>query len=304
MLRIALFIVALVAGGGAAWIVVSMRSDPAPVATIIQPETPVAMQDVLVTSADLGLGQTLTKESMRWQSWPESAVIEGYIVRSTQPDAMETLANSFVSGRMSSGEPVRDDKLVRANAGFLSTMLPSGKRAIAVRIAADSSAGGFILPNDRVDVLLTIGAAGKSEYSTRTILRNVPVLAIDQTVDDRTNNEKSKGRPVVIGKTATLELDPSQVEILISSQATGGISLALRSAADIAERPPLTHLQSSQSVRRFRIGSIEVIELVTFKKSVEISGSKKILGPAWAPGQVTPNDLQQAQQQSSGGALQ
>ena len=70
MLRIALLIVALVAGGGAAWVVVSMRGDPAPVATIIQPATPVAMQDVLVTSADLGLGQALTKESMRWQSWP------------------------------------------------------------------------------------------------------------------------------------------------------------------------------------------------------------------------------------------
>ena len=304
MLRIALLIVALVAGGGAAWVVVSMRGDPAPVATIIQPATPVAMQDVLVTSADLGLGQALTKESMRWQSWPESAVIDGYILRSARPDAVETLANSIVRGRMSSGEPIRDDKLVPTNAGFLATMLPPGKRAVAVRIAVDSSAGGFVLPNDRVDVLLTIGTPGKSEFATRTILRNVPVLAIDQTVDERIKNEKSKGSSVVVGKTATLELDPSQVEILITSQATGGISLALRSAADIAEKPPLTRLQSSQSVRRFRIGSVEIVELVSSKRSVEISGPKRILGPAWAPGQVTTNDLQHAQQQPSGGALQ
>jgi pilus assembly protein CpaB len=182
-------------------------------------------------------------------------------------------------------------------------MLPSGKRAVAVRISADSSAGGFILPNDRVDVLLTTGTPGKSENFTRTILRNVPVLAIDQAIDDQTKNEK-RGNPVVIGKTATLELDPSQVEILIASQATGGISLALRSVADIAETPPPTHLQNSQSVRRFRIGSIDVVEVVTAKKSVELAGSRKILGPAWAPGQVTPNNQQQAQQQSPGGGVQ
>jgi pilus assembly protein CpaB len=179
-----------------------------------------------------------------------------------------------------------------------------GKRAVAVRISAENSVGGFVLPNDRVDVLLTIAPSGKSEHFTRTILRNVPVLAIDQTVDDRINNEKSRGNAVVIGKTATLELDPSQVEILVSSEATGTISLALRSAADIAERPPLTHLPNRKSVRRVKIGSIEIVELVPSEGAAEIVGPRKILGPAWAPGQVEPNDLQRTQQNSSGVALQ
>ena len=168
MLRIALLIVALAAGGAAAWVAFNMGGEPVPGATITEPATPVALQDVLVAAVDLGLGQTLTKDNMRWQSWPESALTPGYIVRSARPNALETLANSLVRGRMSAGEPIRTENLVPANAGFLSTLLPPGKRAVAVRISAESSAGGFVLPNDRVDVLLTVASAGKGEHSTST----------------------------------------------------------------------------------------------------------------------------------------
>jgi pilus assembly protein CpaB len=306
VLRIALLIVALVAGGSAAWIVFNKMGEPAAVATIVQPATPVAMQEVLVASTDLGLGQMLTKKNVRWQPWPQSAVIQGYIVQSARPDAIETFTNSFVRSRISSGEPIRDEKLAPTNAGFLSTLLPSGKRAVAVRVSAESAAGGFILPNDRVDVLLTIATSGTSEHITRTILKNVPVLAVDQTVDEKTKNDKSsdksKENAVVLGKTATLELEPSQVEVLISGEATGTISLALRSAADIAERPPLTSLQSSQSVRRYKIGTIDVVEMVVSKRSVEITEPRKILGPSWATERAAPNDPQQAQRNTVGSA--
>jgi pilus assembly protein CpaB len=291
MLRIAILIAALAAGGGAAWMALALRGEPA-VATIAKPATPVPVQDVLVASADLGLGQALTKENMRWQSWPESALNPAYISRSARPDALETqpkgLVGSFVRSRMTSGEPIRDENLVPLNAGFLSAMLPSGKRAVAVPISAQNTAGGFILPNDRVDVILTV-AQEKSEPVSRTILRNVPVLAIDQTVDERSKNENGKAKAAVVGKTATLELDPSQVEILTAGERQGTLSLALRSAADNGEGPILTR---SQTVKFFKVGGIEVVDITAPERSVKLAASKKPLGPAWVPGQVMPSEPQ------------
>jgi pilus assembly protein CpaB len=119
---------------------------------------------------------------------------------------------------------------------------------MAVRISAESTAGGFILPNDRVDVLHSDGRSPVSH----TILSNVRVLAIDQVVDD-TKNENSKAN--VIGKTATLELDPSQAEILTAAQAGGTLSLSLRSAADNEDY----HLSNRQAVRIIRAGHSEIL---------------------------------------------
>lgn len=315
MLRIALLIAALAAGGGAAWMALSLRGEPT-VASIVEPATPVPVHDVLVASADLGLGQRLTKDNMRWQSWPESALSPTYISRSARPDVLETLAGSLVRSRITSGEPIRDENLAPLNAGFLSAMLPSGKRAAAVRISAQNSAGGFILPNDRVDVILTVGQQGQSEHSSpipsRTILRNVPVLAIDQTVDERSKDDNAKAKAVVIGKTATLELDPSQVEILAAAEAQGTLSLALRSAADNGEGPPLTaadngkgppltSLQRFQTVKFHKVGRVEVVDITTSERSVELP--KKPSGVAGAPEQVMPSQPQQTQQNSSGVVL-
>ena len=263
MFRVVFFIVALAAGGAAAWLALAMRAEPE-IATVLQTAPPAPMQDVLVAAADLGQGQALTKENMRWQSWPESALNPAYISRSARPDALLTLAGSIVRSRMITGEPIRDEKLVPLNAGFLSAMLPSGKRAVAVRISAENTAGGFILPNDRVDVLQTVAQQAQSEvqkqHVSRTILRNVPVLAIDQSVDESSKDEKGKAKAVFVGKTATLELDPLQAEILTAAEATGTLSLALRSAADNGEVPTATRQQSSRSVHVIRAGRVEIVK--------------------------------------------
>jgi len=221
MFRFIILIVALVAGGGAAWIAWSMRGEsPAP--AVVQVSPAVATLDVLVAEIDLAQGQTITKESVRWQAWPESA-----------------------------GEPIREEKLGPVNGGLLSSMLPSGKRAVAVRVTAENTAGGFILPNDRVDVLHTVGSHDKPEglkdFTTRTILTNITVLAIDQTLDEKNKDEKSKAKPAAVGKTATLELDPRQAEMLTAAEAAGTLSLALRSTADNGEatRPPLPFVSLS-----------------------------------------------------------
>jgi pilus assembly protein CpaB len=119
-----------------------------------------------------------------------------------------------------------------------------------VRISAESTAGGFILPNDRVDVL---HSDGKSSVS-HTILSNVRVLAIDQVVDDTSKKNDTKSANVV-GKTATLELDPSQAEILNAAQSAGTLSLSLRSAAD---NDDYRH-DNKQAVRIIRAGRSEVL---------------------------------------------
>jgi pilus assembly protein CpaB len=267
MLRLALLIVALSAGGGAAWVALAMQSDPA-IATITHPE-PVVMPEVLVASSDLAQGQALSKENIRWQSWPESAVSSAYITRSARRDAVETLSGSIVRSRIIAGEPLREEKLAPLNAGFLSAFLPAGKRAMAIRISAESTAGGFILPNDRVDVLHTAADQGQSDgpkqHVSRTILKNISVLAIDQSVDERAKDEKSKGekntpKAVVVGKTATLELNLQQAEVLAAAEATGTLSLVLRSAADNGESVP--EQQNRQTVRIIRNGHIDVVEFV------------------------------------------
>lgn len=243
MFRFIILFVALAAGGGAAWIAFSIRGEP--VAPVAIQETPAAAtRDVLVASTDLTQGQTLTKESVRWQSWPESAAQQTYIDRSARPDAIASLVGAVVRSKMIAGEPIRDDKLGLLNPSLLSSMLPSGKRAVAVRITAETTAGGFILPNDRVDVLHTLGSLdkpeGQKDYTTRTILSNITVLAIDQTLDEQTKDkdEKSKAKSAAVGKTATLELDPRQAELLTAAEAAGALSLALRSTADNAEVAP------------------------------------------------------------------
>jgi pilus assembly protein CpaB len=272
MFRVVFLTVALAAGGAAGWLAFAMR--PAPAVATVVPVAPAApTQYVLVASVDLGRGQALTRENLRWQSWPDGALNPAYISRAARPDALETLAGSIVRSRVTAGEPVRDQMLVPLNAGFLSATLPPGKRAVAVRISPENTAGGFILPDDRVDVISTVALDGQGEgekqHVSRTILRNIPVLAIDQTLDEKVKDEKAKdekakdekGRPraVVVGRTATLEVDPLQAEILAAGEATGTLSLALRSAADNnSEVQPVSLRRSSPQVQVLRGGRTDV----------------------------------------------
>jgi pilus assembly protein CpaB len=121
----------------------------------------------------------------------------------------------------------------------MAAILPTGMRAISTQISPETGAGGFILPNDHVDVILTRrerdadkGASGGDSHSSETILTNVRVLAIDQNVQEK------DGQKVVVGKTATLELTPAQTETLALSQQLGSLSLALRSITDATGDAP------------------------------------------------------------------
>ncbi|MGV7218791.1 Flp pilus assembly protein CpaB [Bradyrhizobium sp. UFLA05-112] len=229
--RIVVLIIALGAGGIAAYLASSYDNRPAPAAAPVAVQLPTV--EVLVAKSDIGLGQTVKQEDLQWQTWPASAASGSFIHREDRPDAVSQIAGSIARTPLMQGEPIREQKLVKADgSGFMAAILPSGMRAISTEISAETGAGGFILPNDRVDVLLTrrdrnAGANGGADVvSTEIILSNIRVLAIDQAPKEK------DGQNSVVGKTVTLELKPEQAETLARSRQTGQLTLALRSIAD------------------------------------------------------------------------
>lgn len=189
----------------------------------------VEMAEVLVASRDLQMGDRLAEGSIVWREWPKSNVAVSMITRDKKANAKEELTLARARLAIFEGEPIVDKKLVLpGSGGFMSAILPQGMRAISVAISARSSAGGFILPNDRVDVILTQKLPNKTVVS-ETVLTNVRVLAINQTFRQ---DETGETVTVAEGKTATLELEPQQAEIVSSVESKGELSLSLRSIAE------------------------------------------------------------------------
>jgi len=194
----------------------------------------VPMVDVLVASKDLAMGEKLIESTINWREWPKAGVSEAMITKDAVPDALEKYKQARARLPIFNGEPIVDRKLViPGQSGFMSSILPKGMRAISVAISERSAAGGFILPNDRVDVILTRKvdevANGPKVVKSETVLSNVRVLAINQTYRQETNEDKVT---VTEGKTATLELDPQQTEVITMVESAGELSLALRSIAE------------------------------------------------------------------------
>jgi pilus assembly protein CpaB len=229
--RIVVLTIALSAGGVAAYLASGYdRKSP--------PAEPAAAQlqavDVLVASSDIGLGQTVTAENLQWQSWPATTASNNFIRRNDRPDATSQIAGSIARAPILAGEPIREPKLVKANgSGFMAAILPTGMRAVSTEISPETGAGGFILPNDRVDVILSkreknADSPGSPDVIvSEIILANIRVLAIDQAPKEK------DGQNAVVGKTVTLELRPEQAETLVRSRQSGTMSLALRSIADV-----------------------------------------------------------------------
>ena len=251
--RIVVLTIALGAGGVAAYLASGSDNKPLPAEPTAQLQT----VDVLVARADIGLGQSVKPEDMQWQSWPAATASNTFIRRGERPDATTQVAGSIARAPFIAGEPIREQKLVRADgAGFMAAILPTGMRAVSTEISPETGAGGFILPNDRVDVILS-----KREKNIRTgapdvivseiILPNIRVLAIDQAPKEK------DGQNAVVGKTVTLELKPEQAETLARARQSGTLSLALRSIADVnmvENRTDDQALKRGESVNVVRYG--------------------------------------------------
>ena len=230
--RLAVLGVAVAAGGIAAYLASGGKPAAPPPPQVAAPP-PMETVEVLVSKVDLNRGDVIGEQDVGWQTWPAAAANPSFIKKANRPDAMKDFVGAIVRVAMVAGDPIRDPYVVMAKgSGFLAAVLPKGMRAVSVDISPDSGAGGFILPDDRVDVLVTRRdraaekATGVEKFTSDTILRNARVLAIDQAIDEKA------GTKTVIGKTATLELTEQQAETLQLSKQLGTISLTLRSILD------------------------------------------------------------------------
>ena len=189
--------------------------------------------EVLVAKADLQRGQVIEAPQIGWQAWPKTAANAKFITRAARPNATQQFVNAIVRVPVAAGQPIYDPMVVFAKgSGFMAAILPKGMRAIAMDVSPDSAAGGFILPEDHVDVLLTRHdkaaekASGGDKIVSDTILRNIRVLAVDQAVEEKS------GTKVAVAKTVTLQVAPSQSEVLAQARMQGTLSLVLRSLTD------------------------------------------------------------------------
>ncbi len=224
--RVVVLGIAVMAAGGAIIMVrAGTGANKAPKAAV---EATTPTEDVLVASADVGPGQALDPQSVRWQAWPKTGVAPSFIIKTKQPDSAKAIAGLIVRSPLVSGQPISDSNTVHADTkGFMAATLGDGMRAISLSVSDKTGAGGFILPNDRVDVILTRDMGGNAKnFQSETLLKDVRVLAIDQVI------QQGKDQQAVVGHTATLELTPKQTELMAQAEQIGVISLALRRLGD------------------------------------------------------------------------
>ncbi|MFG3597445.1 Flp pilus assembly protein CpaB [Bradyrhizobium sp. RDI18] len=258
--RIVVLAIAIGAGGIAAYLASGSGDKPAPVQPVAQMQT----VDILVAKSDIGLGQSVKSDDLQWQTWPASTASSNFISRANKADAVKEITGSIARAPFIAGEPIREQKLVRADgSGFMAAILPAGFRAISTEISPETGAGGFILPNDRVDVILTKRAknpdgSGPDISNSEIILSNVRVLAIDQAPKEK------EGTSALVGKTVTLELKPDQAETLARSRQNGTLTLALRSIADVnaVEKPDeqLNKRGENLNVIRYGVASQQTVQ--------------------------------------------
>jgi pilus assembly protein CpaB len=229
---------AVVAGIGA-----FMLSGGKPKTVIVEKQVAVEakgppMDEILVVTKNVPVGGMLDEKNMVWKPWPKDSVGKFYVTKAASPKGIEDYGGARARSSLMAGEPVNTARVAKGDkGGVMASLLPEGMRAIAVSISPETGAGGFILPNDRVDVLLTrkeraATANTRDNVVSETILPNIRVLAIDQTIQEK------DGEKVVVGRTATLELSPRQTETLSMAKQLGDLSLTLRSLADAAKAVP------------------------------------------------------------------
>ena len=223
----------LASGAGATYLVLDKPEPPQPVAAAAPP--PVQQDQVLVAAHELTFGSVVQPTDLAWQKWPKDSPMQGIVRKDESPNAIDEMKDSVVRGSFLAGEPIRREKLFKgANSGYLSAILAPGYRAVAINIEGSgaTTAGNFILPNDRVDVIRiyrdddAAKAGAGDAYISETLVTNVRVLAIGQNAQDK------GGQPFASGATATLELDPHQAETVVLAQRIGQLSLVLRSMQD------------------------------------------------------------------------
>lgn len=179
---------------------------------------------ILVAGKELAPGDTIKPGDLIWQDWPRSAVTP--IDLTEDKTKIEEFMGSVVRFPIHKGNPiVREELVKRGEKGVLAAVISAGKRAVSVDVTASASDSGLIMPGDYVDVIVstTVTVDNKQVGKSKTILKNIKVLAFDTTL--AATEEKPKSPPHV----ATLEMTEQQAEVLTAGAKEGVISLSLHS---------------------------------------------------------------------------
>lgn len=237
--RLLLLLVAVIAAAAAMYVALQEAPPPIPAPEAVV-ETPPAVQvveeprvPVLVAGRPIAIGERLTAATVEWAPWPEAVARPEFIVEA--PDALEQIEGAVARQEFLAGEPIRLDKLSEGE-GYLSAILPEGSRAVAVSVSPETGSGGFIQPNDHVDVVLTRSGATGGVQMSATILADVRVLAIGnrlgRTAPTTEGEAEAAGPETAQGfeqqTIATLALAPREAETLASAANMGRLSLVLR----------------------------------------------------------------------------
>jgi pilus assembly protein CpaB len=180
-----------------------------------------SMDNIVVAAVDVDLGETLTPQHVKLVAWPKAAVPAGAV--RALPDAV----GRVVRASLLASEPLFEGKLApQGHGGIMPMLVPQGRRGITIKVDDAVKESGFVLPNGRVDVLVSMpkGTDGH-ERMAKLILQDVLVLAAGQTVEMRDN------KPVSV-TTVTLALTPDQAERLALAQSEGRLVLGTRNLHD------------------------------------------------------------------------
>jgi pilus assembly protein CpaB len=207
-----------------------------------QTTTAQGMVKVAVASVPLDFGTPITPDKVRLVDWPASSLPAGTF--SSIPQLLPMNHTRVALRPMAANEPILRSKISgEGGRAAISAVLDPTKRAVAVRVGDVAGVGGFVLPGDVVDVLITrtpMNPNGNSQQITDILLQKVRVIAIDQDASDSTDKP-------AIGKTATLEVAQVDAQKLALAQQVGQLSLALVNPA--SETSPTVETVSTNDLR-------------------------------------------------------
>jgi pilus assembly protein CpaB len=225
---------------------------PANQQVIVREKPADPMVEILVAGKALPAGSRVGAEDLKWVAWPEAHRPPTSVLRRDRPTAREDFQGVLVRANVTVGETVTPDRFILDRSrSFMSAVLTEGMRAVAIPASPVDTAGGFILPGDRVDILRVVTSAGGAK--AEPILTNVKILAIGNQI------KEEDGQRTMTGATATIEVLPAQADLIAVAQKSGSLTMTLRPfTKDAGEHPvqaaPLEKKEEAKSLRIVRSG--------------------------------------------------
>lgn len=284
-----LIAVSLLAAGGATF--VGKRLIEKRAADAVERQAELARDvEVLVAARDVAQGRMLKNEDLRWDRWPLATVEATGVVRRNGTKApLDHLSGQALRRNIVAGEPITEAAVFTpGKGGLMPGLISPGMKAVGIVVNAASTASGFVLPGDVVDVILTVDIAkaggqlpGGGRIVAETILGGVRVLAVDQEFGgegaSKSTTKKSRKKQeeappgeepkdvAMVGKTVAIEVTDEQAQRVLAAQTAGKLSLALRSLADGTEDMPrgvafVADVDASRAIRAGLGGGVRVIK--------------------------------------------